>query len=233
MCKVSVIITTKNRRKLLAEALQSVLEQTFRDFECIVVDDASTDDTRNILEKNCIPHINLIHNLGIGGAVQTGYKYAKINNYDIAIQFDGDGQHDVSYVKHLVEPIVNKKANMVIGSRFLDNTSEFKSTKARRIGIRLISWVINFKTKVRINDVTSGFRAIDKNIINLFCSDYPTEYPEPISTVKVVNHNYKVKEVPVKMKERQNGKSSITSWKSAYYMFNVIISILVMGRRIK
>ncbi len=234
--KVLIIIPAFNEEKNILNVYNSILNYNKKNktkYDVLVVNDGSCDNTCFVLDDNKIPHIDLIQNLGIGGAVQTGYKYAKINNFDIAVQFDGDGQHDVNYIKHIIDPIINGKANMVIGSRFLDDTSEFKSTKSRRMGIKLISWVINFKTKTKINDVTSGFRAIDKNIINLFCSDYPTEYPEPISTVKVINHNYKVNEVPVKMKERQGGKSSITSWKSAYYMFNVIISILVMGRRIK
>lgn len=234
--KVLIIIPAFNEGKNILNVYNSILDYNKKNktkYEVIVINDGSCDNTGLVLDNNKIPHIDLIQNLGIGGAVQTGYKYAKMNDFDIAVQFDGDGQHDVNYIKYIIDPIINGKANMVIGSRFLDNTSEFKSTKSRRIGIKLISWVINFKTKTKINDVTSGFRAIDKNIINLFCSDYPTEYPEPISTVKVINHNYKVNEVPVKMKERQGGKSSITSWKSAYYMFNVIISILVMGRRIK
>ena len=119
----------------------------------LVVNDGSYDATEKILIENNINHICLIHNLGIGGAVQTGYKYAKENNYDIAVQFDGDGQHDINYVKKIIEPIVKEKKDMVIGSRFIDkNSSEFKSSKARRLGINLISHFIKLKTKIKIYD---------------------------------------------------------------------------------
>ena len=123
---------------------------------------------------------------------------------------------------------------MVIGSRFIDtNTSEFKSSKARRLGINIISKIIKIKTKNKIYDTTSGFRAVDKNIINLFANIYPTEYPEPISTVEVLKYKLKIKEVPVNMNKREGGVSSITSWKTAYYMINVILSILLSEKKVK
>ena len=176
----------------------------------------------------------MIRNLGIGGAVQTGYKYALENGYDIAVQYDGDGQHDVNYVKNIIEPIEKGKANMVIGSRFIDNSSSnFKSTAARRMGINLISFVIKLKTKKKIYDTTSGFRAADKLTIKHFVENYPTEYPEPISTVSIINNNLIVTEIPVSMKERVGGKSSISSWKNVYYMVNVFMSILIVGKRVK
>lgn len=199
-------------------------------YDVIVINDGSSDNTKKILIENNIPHINLVHNLGIGGAVQTGYKYAIDNNYDIAVQFDGDGQHDVRYVKDIIKPIVKNDADMVIGSRFINkDSSEFKSSFARRIGINIISFFIKLKTGKKICDTTSGFRAANKKIINDFSNDYPVEYPEPISTVVVLKRGYKVKELPVSMNERENGASSIKTWKKAYYMFNVIISIIVTG----
>ncbi|MBO6195677.1 MAG: glycosyltransferase family 2 protein [Bacilli bacterium] len=197
--------------------------------DVIVINDGSKDKTKEILEKNNIPHINLINNLGIGGAVQTGYKYALENGYDIAIQYDGDGQHDVNYVKDIVKPIENNEVSMVIGSRFVEKDKEgFKSSKARRIGINIISFFIKVKTKKKIYDVTSGFRAIDRSLMELFKNYYPVEYPEPISTVNALKNNFKVSEVPVVMKEREQGKSSISSWKNVYYMINVILSIILM-----
>lgn len=197
----------------------------------IVINDGSKDATEEILVKNKIRHVKLIQNLGIGGAVQTGYKYAYDHGYDIAVQYDGDGQHDVAYVEKLVKPIITGKANMTVGSRFIDSkSSDFKSSAARRLGIKLISGCIKLKTCKRIYDTTSGFRAIDRNIIKMFVDNYPVEYPEPISTVNVLLNNNKVEEIPVSMNERKTGKSSINSWKNAYYMINVIMSILVMKR---
>lgn len=201
-------------------------------YSVIVINDGSRDNTERILRDNKIPYISLINNLGIGGAVQTGYKYAYENNYDIAVQFDGDGQHDVNYVMELIKPILDGEANMTIGSRFVDkNSSEFKSTFARRIGISLISTAIKIKTGIRVKDTTSGFRAADKKTIKMFAKSYPLEYPEPISTTKILLSKLKIAEVPVSMNERIGGKSSIVSWKKAYYMINVMLTILLMKRR--
>ncbi len=232
--KIVLIIPAYNEEENILKTYKTIEEYNKKNktnYDCIVINDGSLDNTSKICHENHIPIIDLIRNLGIGGAVQTGYKYALENNYDIAIQFDGDGQHDVNYIKEIIKPILEKKANMVIGSRFVDNTkSDFKSTKARRIGINIISKAIKLKTKIKIYDTTSGFRAGDKEIIKQFALTYPTEYPEPISTVEVINHHFKIAEIPVNMKERVGGKSSISSWKKAYYMINVILSILLMRK---
>lgn len=234
--KILIIIPAYNEEENILSTYNSIVEcnkKNKTNYDAIVINDGSKDKTEEILVKNKINHIRLVQNLGIGGAVQTGYKYAYENGYDVAIQFDGDGQHDVNYVKDIVDPIKNKKANMVIGSRFVVNdASEFKSTKLRRVGINLISFFIKLKTKKKIYDTTSGFRAVDKNIIELFTTEYPSEYPEPISTVNVLKRGYVVDEVPVEMKPRTGGVSSISKFKSIYYMINVILSIIIMkGKR--
>lgn len=233
--KILIIIPAYNEEGSILSTCNSIIKYNKKNkskLDFIVINDRSKDNTLNILRENNIPHINLISNLGIGGAVQTGYKFALENNYDIAIQFDGDGQHDINYVNDIIEPIINNKYNMVIGSRFIDkNKDGFKSSSARRIGIKIISKVIKLKTGVKLYDVTSGFRAIDKNLIKLYSNYYPFEYPEPISTVDAIKNNFKVGEISVKMNERKNGKSSISSWKNAYYMINVILSILLMKGR--
>lgn len=199
--------------------------------DVIFINDGSIDNTENILLENKINHVKLIQNLGIGGAVQTGYKYALYNDYDIAIQFDGDGQHNVNYVEALIKPILDGDADMTIGSRFIDSTSsEFKSSGMRRAGIKIISWCIKFKTRKKIYDTTSGFRAVNKRIIESFAVHYPLEYPEPISSVDVLLDGMNLKEVPVSMNERVAGKSSIGSWKNIYYMINVTLSILLRKR---
>ena len=229
--KILLIIPAYNEEENILKTCKQIIEHNKKNkikYDYVVINDGSKDNTEMILKSNNLNYISLINNLGIGGAVQTGYKYAYKKDYDIAIQFDGDGQHDVSYVEKLIGPIINGKANMTIGSRFIDkNSSEFKSSAMRRVGINLISFAIKLKIKFKVFDTTSGFRAVDKNIIKLFSEDYPTEYPEPISTVNVLNKNYKVLEIPVGMNEREGGKSSINSWKTVYYMINVILSILL------
>lgn len=233
--KILIIIPAYNEQDNIVDTYQSIVEYNKKNksnYDVIVINDGSTDDTQKKCIENNIPTIHLIENLGIGGAVQTGYKYAYDNNYDIAVQFDGDGQHDINYVSTIIEPIIKNKAAMVIGSRFIDkNISDFKSTSTRRIGIHLISWLIKSITGKKIYDTTSGFRACNRKVIKYFKSNYPTEYPEPITTVEILKKKLKVVELPTKMKERKNGKSSIGSWKNVYYMFNVFISILAIGLR--
>ncbi len=234
--KILIIIPCYNEEANILNVYESIMkynEKNHTNYDVIVINDGSTDGTEKILKNNDIKHVRLIHNLGIGGAVQTGYKYALNNKYDIAVQFDGDGQHDVNYIQTIIKPIIEDKADMVIGSRFIQKDfSDFKSSKMRRVGINMISRLIDLKTGKKIYDTTSGFRAINKKIIKIFASDYPVEYPEPISTVNVLLKKYNVREVPVKMKKREEGVSSISSWKSAYYMINVMLSILLL-RRVK
>ena len=231
MKKILIVIPAYNEAENIEKVYKEIINYNKKNetsYDVIVINDGSKDNTEEILTRNSIPHISLIHNLGIGGAVQTGYKYAYKNNYDIAVQFDGDGQHDINYVKNIVEPIINNECDMCIGSRFIDKSKTgFKSSRARRIGIKIISLVIKLKTGKKIYDTTSGFRAIDKDIIKMFANYYPTEYPEPISTVKVLKEGYKILEQQVIMHERTAGKSSIGSWKNAYYMINVILSIML------
>lgn len=222
--KTLIIIPAYNEEESIVNTVKT-LTQVNNKVDYIVVNDGSMDKTKEVCELNNINYIDLPNNLGIGGAVQTGYKYALLNNYDIAIQFDGDGQHDANYISNLIKEIENG-ANMVIGSRFISDLSEFKSTKLRRVGINLLSNLIKICTNQRIYDPTSGFRAVDKNIISLFAQNYPTDYPEPDTIVTVIKKGYKVKEIPAKMKERTGGKSSISNLKGAYYMLKVSISII-------
>lgn len=232
--KVILIIPAYNEEACILNTVEKINKynkKTKLKFDYVVINDGSTDNTEKILEENKINHIKLVHNLGIGGAVQTGYMYALDNGYDIAVQYDGDGQHDVAYVEKIIQPILDKKANMTIGSRFIDpSSSSFKSSASRRIGIKIISSCIKLKTNTRIYDTTSGFRAVDRKVLKMFVDNYPAEYPEPISTVNVLLKGNKVKEIPVSMNERTTGKSSIGSWKNIYYMINVILSILIMKR---
>lgn len=231
--KVLLIVPSYNEEENVLENYNKILKYNKDNkmkYDVIIINDGSSDRTEEICVQNKIPHISLVHNLGIGGAVQTGYKYALENNYDIAVQFDGDGQHDVNYVKNIIDPILKDNADMVIGSRFIDkNSSVFKTSKMRRVGINIISFFIKLVTGVKIYDTTSGFRAVNKKLIKLFANDYPIEYPEPVSTTTILRKKYKVAEVAVSMNEREKGVSSIKTWKNVYYMINVILSILIVG----
>lgn len=233
--KTLIIIPAYNEEECILQTYQTIIEYNKMhgtNYDVIVINDCSTDCTEQICLDNQIPMISLVHNLGIGGAVQTGYKYAKQNDYDIALQFDGDGQHDVSYVKRIIKPIIEGEADFVIGSRFIeDDASEFKSSAARRLGINIISKTIRLVTGKKIYDVTSGFRAANKRVIHDYATSYPIDFPEPITNTEMLKKKYIVKEVPVAMKERAGGVSSITSWKSAYFMINVILAILIVGMR--
>lgn len=226
--KILIIIPAYNEEKNILQVCNNLKEYNY---DYIVINDGSTDNTEKVLLDNKLNHIKLVNNLGIGGAVQTGYKYAQKYGYDIAVQFDGDGQHDAKYIKTITDPIVHHKADMVIGSRFVEKTSDFKSTRARRVGIKVISSLIKIITRMKIYDTTSGFRACNKTIINHFAKSYPTEYPEPVSTTYLLKKKYSVIEKPVNMMERKAGKSSIRSWKNFYYMVNVCLSIIVCSGR--
>ena len=232
--KVILIIPAYNEEENILKTVKDIEKYNKRyhsSYDVIVINDGSVDKTSEICHKNKIPVIDLIHNLGIGGAVQTGYKYAYKNNYDVAVQFDGDGQHNVSYVKKIIEPIINNESDMVIGSRFIEKIDTFQSTKARRLGINIISKLIKLVTRKKILDTTSGFRAVNKDIIKEFQNSYPVEYPEPLTTTVLLKKNYRVKEVSVEMNEREGGVSSIRKWKTVYYMVNVILSIMIIGLR--
>lgn len=235
MKKVLLIIPAYNEEDNILKTCKDIDNYNKKNktkYDYIVINDGSKDNTKKILEENNIPHINLIHNLGIGGAVQTGYKYAHQNNYDIAVQFDGDGQHDVKYIESIITPIINNEADMVIGSRFIDKSLHgFKSSTSRRIGIKIISTFIKFASGKKIYDTTSGFRAVNKEIIYDFNLSYPPEYPEPITTAEIIKKKYRVKEVPVVMKEREGGVSSIRAWKNAYYMLNVCLALIIIKIR--
>lgn len=202
------------------------LEEHYPQYDYVVINDCSTDHTLEILERNHFNYVSLPHNLGIGGAVQTGYMYAREKGYDIAIQLDGDGQHDPAYIKDVIRPIENQEADYVIGSRFI-NHEGFQSSSTRRMGINLLSGWINLLCGKKVYDVTSGFRAVNRACILRFASEYPQDYPEPKAIIDAVLHGVRLTEVPVVMRERLGGESSITPWKGVYYMIKVTLDILL------
>lgn len=225
MMKVLIIIPAYNEAGNI-EAVVENIRLNYPQYDYVIVNDGSIDATEEICLKNGYNVLSLPLNLGIGGAVQTGYRYALKNNYDIAIQIDGDGQHDIAYVERLIQPLIKEEAEVTIGSRFISKEG-FQSSASRRTGIFFLSFLIQCLCFVKVRDVTSGFRAVNKRFIRIYAENYPHDYPEPEAIVAAVMHRGIVKEVPVIMKERISGKSSINFKRSVYYMFKVTLAILI------
>lgn len=223
--KILVIIPAYNEKNNIENVLQN-LKKSEVDVDYLVVNDCSTDSTKMLLKEIGANYLNLPVNLGIGGAVQTGYVYAMENNYDIAIQMDGDGQHDPAYISGLIEPIISGEADSVIGSRFIEKEG-FQSSGLRRFGINFLSFLIKLLCGERIYDVTSGFRAVGREYICFFAREYAQDYPEPEAIITSSLNGARIKEVPVVMQERIGGESSINGVKSIYYMIKVSISIII------
>ena len=225
MENVLVIIPAYNEEKNIKEVVDNLIEN-YPYYDYIVINDCSTDNTRKILQDNDFNFLDVPVNLGIGGGVQLGYKYALENNYDIAIQMDGDGQHDPKYFKDVIEPIKSGQADIVIGSRFIEKEG-FQSSIVRRIGINFLSNLIKIVSGIKVKDVTSGYRAINKKFIEIYSKEYAQDYPEPEAIVNAAVNNAKILEYPVIMFERKGGESSISPIKSVYYMIKVSISIIL------
>jgi glycosyltransferase involved in cell wall biosynthesis len=197
-------------------------------FEIAVIDDGSTDRTAGMAADRGAYVIRLPFNLGIGGAMQTGYRFAFERAYDLAVQVDGDGQHDPAELPKILEPLLAGEADLVVGSRFAQRMGDaYRSSATRRVGIRLFAKIVSAVVRQRVTDTTSGFRAVNRKGIALFAADYPHDYPEVEATVMCVKHKLRLKEVPVEMRERSGGRSSITAARSAYYMAKVLLAIFV------
>jgi len=194
--------------------------------EVVVIDDASGDGTARIAEEHGAQVVRLPFNLGIGGAVQTGYRYAFEHGFDVAVQVDGDGQHDPAQLPLILGPLLDGEADLVVGSRFA-GAGKYRSTATRRIGITIFARVVSAVVRQRVTDTTSGFRAVNRKGIQLFAADYPHDYPEVEATVMCVKHRLRLVEVPVTMRERAGGRSSITAASSIYYMAKVLLAIFV------
>ena len=223
--RVLIIIPAYNEAESIEKVVDNIVEN-FPQYDYIVINDGSSDTTRDVCRERGYQYLNLSINLGIGGAVQTGYKYAKDMGYDVAIQIDGDGQHDISYLKDMLPILERDEADIVIGSRFISKEG-FQSSVARRAGIKILSVLIFICTGRVVKDVTSGFRAVNKRFIDIYAKNYPIDYPEPEAIVSAVMHGGKIKEQPVIMHERENGISSINFIKSVYYMIKVTLAIIV------
>lgn len=220
-----IIIPAYNESENIKRTIEEI-ERKMPEFDYVVINDCSTDNTLEICRANHFHVIDLPINLGIGGAVQTGYIYAAQNGYDFAVQVDGDGQHDPAFLNQMAEYLEQNEADMVIGSRFIDKEG-FQSSGMRRVGIKYFTKLIQILTGERITDPTSGLRMVDKSIIKIFAEDYPKDYPEPESIVTVIMQGKKIAEIPVVMRERMGGVSSISLKKSVYYMIKVSLAILI------
>jgi glycosyltransferase involved in cell wall biosynthesis len=229
--KKLIIIPAYNESESIENTVRDIMNNA-PSFDYIVINDCSTDNTKEICETQGFNVVNLPINLGIGGAVQTGYKYALEYNYDVAVQVDGDGQHDPVCLEKMARVLQAEQLDMVIGSRFIDKEG-FQSSAMRRMGIKYFTMLIKVLTGKTITDPTSGLRMVGKKIIELYSSDYPKDYPEPESVVAVLRRGMKVKEIPVVMRNRQGGVSSINPSKSIYYMIKVTLAILVESIRKK
>ncbi|MCM1537388.1 MAG: glycosyltransferase family 2 protein [bacterium] len=227
--KSLVMIPAYNEEQNIVKTVRDI-QKNAPDFDYIIINDCSRDSTLALCREEGLHVLNLPVNLGIGGAVQTGYRYAKQNGYDVAVQFDGDGQHDAAYLAKMREKLIQEKLDMVIGSRFLMHEG-FQSSGMRRLGIRYFAKLIRISTGKKITDPTSGMRMANRDVIETFAENYPKDYPEPESVVCLLRQGKRVEEAPVKMRERENGKSSISFTKSIYYMCKVTFAILIEDMR--
>ena len=223
--KTLIIIPAYNEQNTL-ESLINEIKDKCPGIDYLIVNDCSTDGTKELLDRLGAVYVSGPVNLGIGGAVQTGYRYAALNGYDIAIQVDGDGQHDVTYIGDMIDPIMRDEADIVIGSRFIEKEG-FQSSGMRRMGIHFLSGLIRLVSGTKVKDVTSGFRAVNRQYIEIFSKNYPDDYPEPEVIVISSLSGARIKEIPVMMRERIDGTSSINMKKSIYYMIKVSIAIIM------
>ena len=223
--KTLIIVPCYNEQETILDLYREIVAKA-PSCDILVVNDCSTDESLYILEEHGIPHLNLLMNLGIGGAMQAGYRYAYKHNYDIAVQVDGDGQHDPGWITELIAPVLLGKADIVIGSRFIDKRG-FLSSTMRRAGIKFFKLLLFCISGKTITDATSGFRAANQDAIRLFCENYAKDFPEPESIMLALRNRLQITEIPVVMRERKGGVSSIRSAKSIYYMFKVSLGILL------
>lgn len=235
MIRIAAVVPAYNEENAISaviDDINAIAKEHKLSIDVVVVNDCSTDSTFHVISNlNCIA-LDLPINLGIGGAVQTGFKYAFDNKYDYAIQIDGDGQHPATEIPKIVAKAIQENFDVVIGSRFIDNQG-FQSSAIRRFGINYFKWLNRFLVGAKVTDSTSGFRLINRKVLENVYDYYPDEYPEPEAIIIYTMNGFSIAEVSVNMKERQGGVSSIGFFSSIYYMFKVTLAILFTFIRIK
>ena len=221
------IVPALNEETAIAQVINEIRAYD-PELEIVVIDDGSPDRTAQVARAAGAHVLRLPFNLGIGGAVQTGFRYAYENGFELAVRVDGDGQHDPAQLSAVVDPVIRGDADIVVGSRYLGRGGEgYRSTAPRRIGIRILAGVVSLLTRQRITDPTSGFQALNRKAITLFAVDYPHDYPEVEALVLLQRHRLRLNEVPIAMRPRAGGRSSIRTLHTAYYMVKVLIALFV------
>ncbi|MEE8574460.1 MAG: glycosyltransferase family 2 protein [Thermodesulfobacteriota bacterium] len=225
LSKVLVIIPAYNEQESIAGVISSVRSDA-PEVDLVVINDGSSDDTAQVARALGVKVLDHLFNLGIGATMQTGYKYANRNGYDIAVQFDGDGQHPAHQITDLIGPVLRRDADVVVGSRFIVK-GDYKPSISRGAGMVIFSRLVSLILKEKVTDTTSGFRAVGKDVIAFFSRNYPDDYPEVEALVLLHKKGFRIVEIPVTMMERKGGRSSITPSRSVYYMVKVMLAIFV------
>lgn len=226
MTKVLIIIPAYNEAEAISGVLTDLREKT-PEYDVLVVNDGSTDNTAEVVKRH--PGVNLVQlpfNMGIGNTVQTGYKFAVLNGYDIAVQCDADGQHPVHQLPKIIQAVLDGRGDMVIGSRYVAHT-DYAPPLFRRIGKSLLSRIVDSVVGGGVTDTTSGFRAMNRDVFSVFANNYPDDYPEPEALVIMHKHGLKAVEIPVDMQPRQGGESSINATRAVYYIIKVSLAIFI------
>ncbi len=219
-----VIIPAYNEEKSVSGVIHKIRQNT--GIDVLVVNDGSADNTSLVAREAGAIVVDLPFNLGIGGAVQTGYLYASKNDYDVAVQVDADGQHDPGDLGRIIAPVAKGEADMVLGSRYVEK-SAYRAPLARRMGMMVFSSVVSMINGQPIKDTTSGYRAVNKKVIAYFADNYPADYPEVEALILLKKAGFRIKEIPVTMAARTYGESSITPLRSVYYMVKVLLAIFM------
>ena len=220
------IVPAYNEEACIGQVLDEIREFD-PGFSVVVIDDGSIDRTAQVARDRGAHVLRLPFNLGIGGSVQTGFRYAWENGYELAVRVDGDGQHDPLQLALIIGPVLADEADICVGSRYRERGDGFRSSAPRRIGIRILAATVSLLTRQKVTDPTSGFQALNRRAITLFAADYPHDYPEVEALVMLIRHRLRLKEVPVQMRPRVAGRSSIRAFGSVYYMVKVLLALFV------